>query len=135
MPAELFDDKQADAERAILNNEDVSGHYKKNNRLERYPEVWGKRAKWMQLAGLVNGDSISVCIFDSPNNINHPLHWMTRDYGLYAVNPFGSNIYTEGKSSLIIRLKKGSLQLLNIRWLLLMENILNLKKLKCFMKI
>lgn len=106
-PATLFDDSLVAAESAILNNEGVSGHYRNSNGIEGYPEVWGKRAKWMQLAGLVKGDSISVCIFDSPKNLNHPPHWMTRDYGLYGVNSFGSNIYTEGKEQFNYTLKKG----------------------------
>ena len=32
---------------------------------------------------------------------------MTRDYGLYGVNSFGSNIYTEGKEQFNYTLKKG----------------------------
>ncbi len=88
-------------------NTDITGHYRNSNGLEGYPEVWGKRAKWMQLSGFVNEDSISICIFDHPENLNHPPHWMARDYGLYGLNPFGSNIYSEGKEQFNFTLKKG----------------------------
>lgn len=91
----------------VLNNKTVTGHYRNSNGFTNYPEVWGKRANWMQLAGSVNGDSISVCMFDHPQNLNHPPHWMVRDYGLFAVNPFGSSEYTEGKEHFNYTLKKG----------------------------
>ncbi|WNH11127.1 PmoA family protein [Thalassobellus suaedae] len=106
-PAILFENNQVTSKSDVLKNEGVSGHYRNSNGIEGYPEVWGKRAKWMQLAGLVDGDSISVCIFDSPKNLNHPPHWMTRDYGLYGVNPFGSNVYTNGEEQFNYTLKKG----------------------------
>ena len=61
----------------------------------------------MQLSGLVNRDSISICIFDHPGNLNHPPHWMARDYGLYAVNPLGSSVYSEGKEQFNFTLEKG----------------------------
>ena len=91
----------------VISKEGVSGHYRNSDGLEGYPDVWGKRAKWMQLAGIVNKDSISICIFDHPENLNHPPHWMARDYGLYSVNSMGSKLYTEGKEQLNFRLKKG----------------------------
>jgi hypothetical protein len=91
----------------VVSKEGVSGHYRNSNGLEGYPDVWGKRAKWMQLAGIVNNDSISICLFDHPENLNHPPHWMARDYGLYSVNSMGSKLYTEGKEQLNFRLKKG----------------------------
>lgn len=61
----------------------------------------------MQLSGMVQGDSISICLFDYPKNPNHPPHWMARDYGLFGVNPFGSKIYTQGKEQFNFSLKKG----------------------------
>jgi len=91
----------------VVSKQGVSGYYSNSNGLEGYPEVWGKRAKWMQLAGVVNNDSISICIFDHPGNVNHPPHWMARDYGLYSVNSMGSNLYTKGKEQLNFKLKKG----------------------------
>ena len=69
--------------------------------------VWGKRAKWMQLSGIVDNDSISIIIFDHPDNVNHPPHWMARDYGLFGVNSLGSNLYTEGKEQFNFVLKEG----------------------------
>lgn len=106
-PAPLFGDNQSDKENSALDNENISGHYINSNGLEGYPDVWGKRAKWMQLSGKVGNDSVTICMFDHPNNLNHPPHWMTRDYGLYGLNPFGSNIYTNGEEQFNYTLKKG----------------------------
>jgi hypothetical protein len=91
----------------VVNKQGVSGHYRNSNGLEGYPDVWGKRAKWMQLAGVVTSDSISICIFDHPENLNHPPHWMARDYGLYSVNPLGSKMYTKGEEQFNFKLEKG----------------------------
>ena len=107
-PVVLFDDSLFAHESEIPVNTDVSGKYLNSKGLNTYPEIWGKRAKWMQLAGIVNNDSISICMFDHSDNLNHPPHWMVRDYGLFGLNPFGSNIYTEGKEQFNFTLKKGN---------------------------
>jgi hypothetical protein len=103
----LLDDNLIPFDHEVVSKEGVSGHYLNSDGLAGYPDVWGKRAKWMQLAGIVNNDSISICMFDHPENLNHPPHWMARDYGLYSVNPLGSNLYTKGKEQFNFKLKKG----------------------------
>ncbi len=52
-------------------------------------DVWGKRAEWVDYVGPVAGQKIGILIFDYPQNPNHPPRWHARDYGLFAVNPFG----------------------------------------------
>jgi hypothetical protein len=52
-------------------------------------ETWGKRAKWVDYYGPVNGKPVGVAIFDHPENPRHPTWWHVRDYGLFAANPFG----------------------------------------------
>jgi hypothetical protein len=51
--------------------------------------VWGKRADWVDYDGTVEGQKVGVVIFDNPQNLSHPPRWHSRDYGLFAVNPFG----------------------------------------------
>jgi hypothetical protein len=51
--------------------------------------VWGKRADWVDYDGTVDGQKVGIVIFDCPANFNHPPRWHSRDYGLFAVNPFG----------------------------------------------
>ncbi len=62
--------------------------------------VWGKRARWVKLAGEFQGKKIGIVMMDHPENPNHPAHWHARGYGLFAVNPFGSREYTDGRESL-----------------------------------
>lgn len=51
--------------------------------------TWGKRAKWVDYSGPVEGRTVGVAIFDHPTNPRHPTWWHVRDYGLFAANPFG----------------------------------------------
>lgn len=53
--------------------------------------TWGKRAKWTDYYGPVNGKTVGVAIFDAPRNPRHPTWWHVRDYGLFAANPFGQH--------------------------------------------
>jgi sugar phosphate isomerase/epimerase len=51
--------------------------------------TWGKRAKWCDYYGPVEGETVGVAIFDHPDNPKHPTWWHVRDYGLFAANSFG----------------------------------------------
>ena len=51
--------------------------------------VWGKRAEWVDYDGTVEGQKVGIVVFDNPQNYDHPPRWHVRDYGLFAVNPFG----------------------------------------------
>ncbi|MGE5327442.1 MAG: PmoA family protein [Deltaproteobacteria bacterium] len=54
-------------------------------------EIWGKRADWVDYSGTVAGEKLGIAIFDNPQNLRHPTTWHARDYGLFAVNPFGEH--------------------------------------------
>lgn len=51
--------------------------------------VWGKRARWIDDSGMVDGKPVGVAMFDHPDNPRHPTWWHARNYGLLAANPFG----------------------------------------------
>ena len=51
--------------------------------------VWGKRARWIDYWGEIDGKTVGIAILDNPRNPRHPTWWHARDYGLIAVNPFG----------------------------------------------
>jgi hypothetical protein len=52
-------------------------------------KTWGKQASWCDYYGPVKGKTVGIAVFDHPQNPRHPTHWHVRDYGLFAVNPFG----------------------------------------------
>ncbi len=53
--------------------------------------TWGKRAKWCDYYGPVEGKTVGIAIFDHPSNPRYPTWWHVRDYGLFAANPFGQH--------------------------------------------
>lgn len=63
-------------------------------------EVWGTRAKWMELYGSIGDENISLVVCDHPSNLSYPTYWHARGYGLFAANPFGVKDFTEGKEEL-----------------------------------
>lgn len=69
--------------------------------------AWSTRARWCKVYGKMGKDSVSVTIIDHPQNINYPTYWHARGYGLFAANPLGENIFTNGKSAKNLQLKKG----------------------------
>ena len=56
-------------------------------------QIWGKRANWVDYSGAVEGKKLGIAIFDHPSNPRHPTYWHAREYGLFAVNPFGEHDY------------------------------------------
>jgi len=56
-------------------------------------ETWGKPAEWVDYSGVLDGEKLGVALFDSPESFHHPARWHVRDYGLLAINPFGSSAF------------------------------------------
>ncbi|UOR06331.1 PmoA family protein [Hymenobacter aerilatus] len=74
---------------------------------KRGNDAWSTRAAWCMAYGKMGNDSVSVAIIDHPTNPNYPTFWHARGYGLFAANPLGEKIFTEGKSAKNLQLKKG----------------------------
>jgi len=70
-------------------------------------DAWSSRAAWCKVYGKIGSDSISVVMIDHPDNPNYPTFWHARGYGLFAANPLGEQIFTNGKASKNLSLKKG----------------------------
>jgi hypothetical protein len=69
-------------------NKPGEGHIVQNTGVKDQ-ETWGKHADWCDYYGPVGGKTVGIAIFDHPSNPRHPTTWHVRDYGLFAVNPFG----------------------------------------------
>ncbi|MDB5250625.1 MAG: hypothetical protein JWQ40_5019 [Segetibacter sp.] len=67
--------------------------------------AWSTRAAWCKVYGKMKNDSISVAIIDHPKNVNYPTFWHARGYGLFAANPLGEKIFTNGKTAKNLQLK------------------------------
>ncbi len=59
--------------------------------------VWGKPSPWVEYTGDVEGEKLTVAILDHPGNPKHPTFWHSRDYGLFAANPFGEHDFFDDK--------------------------------------
>jgi hypothetical protein len=71
-------------------------------------DAWGTRGRWCMLYGKLADDSISIVIIDHPKNPGYPTYWHARGYGLFAANPLGQKIFSNGKEALNFKLKKGT---------------------------
>ena len=96
----------------------VTGHYLNSEGVEG-TAVWGKRAKWVQLSGIVNDEPLSVVIFDNPQNVGYPAYWHARGYGLFSINPLGQAVFSEGKETLNLTLEPGESVTFRFRLLVL----------------
>lgn len=70
-------------------------------------DAWSSRGVWCKVYGKMGADSVSIAIIDHPKNPNYPTFWHARGYGLFAANPLGEKIFTNGKSAKNLTLKKG----------------------------
>lgn len=105
-PAVFTDASGVPTEVAVMSNEGVNGLYRSSEGTEG-ADVWGTRARWMQLSGRVDELPSSIVILDHPDNVGFPTYWHARGYGLFAANPLGQKALSDGKDELNYRLKDG----------------------------
>lgn len=88
----------------VINDSVANGNYINSNGV--YGEsVWGKRAAWCMMYAKMKTDTVSVVIIDHPNNVGYPTFWHARGYGLFAANPLGEKVFTDGKAERNLSLK------------------------------
>ncbi len=69
--------------------------------------VWATRGNWCMMYGKKGGDTISIVMIDHPQNPGYPTYWHARNYGLFAANPLGQKVFSEGKLTMNYKLSKG----------------------------
>ena len=74
----------------------------------RMVNVWGKRSNWVDYSTDVDGEKIGVAMFDHPQNPGHPTYWHARDYGLFALNPFGQHAFDPNMPERVVKLAAGN---------------------------
>jgi hypothetical protein len=87
-----------------LNNEGVNGLYH-NSRGDEGGDCWGKRAEWVNLTSSIGEEDISVVMMDHPSNVGYPTYWHARTYGLFAANPLGQKVFSNGTEELNFKLE------------------------------
>ena len=90
----------------VMDNTGVTGMYY-NREGVKGDDTWGKRSQWMYLTGTIADEKISIVILDHPKNPGYPTYWHARGYGLFAANPLGQAVFSNGKERLDYSLQKG----------------------------
>ena len=70
-------------------------------------EAWGKRAKWCDYSGPVEGETLGVAMLNHPASFRHPTPWHARTYGLLTANPFGPHSLDKTAEDGTFELQKG----------------------------
>ena len=84
---------------AKLDNTGVNGTYLTSEG-KKGDAAWGTRGRWCNLSGTVGAEPVTITILDHPSNPGFPTYWHARGYGLFAVNPLGQKIFSNGKEEL-----------------------------------
>jgi hypothetical protein len=90
-----------------VNNEGVTGNYLTSEGVTG-DAAWSTRGPWTALHGKKEGKDITIAIFDHPQNIGYPAYRHARGYGLFAINPLGQKVFSNGKEELNFSLKPGA---------------------------
>ncbi len=84
---------------AKMDNTGVNGAYLSSEG-KKGDAVWGTRGRWCILTGSVEKEPVTIAILDHPKNPGFPTYWHARGYGLFAANPLGQKIFSNGKEEL-----------------------------------
>jgi len=103
-PVVLSDSHGKKTRVAKMDNAGVTGNYL-NSEGVTGGDVWGKRARWCALSGTIDSKDVTVVIMDRPGNVGYPTYWHARGYGLFAANPLGQKIFSNGEQELNFALK------------------------------
>jgi len=83
----------------VLDNTGVTGLYTSSEG-KKGDDVWSTRGKWTMLAGKIGDEAVTLAILDHPKNPGFPTYWHARGYGLYAANPLGQKVFSNGREEL-----------------------------------
>jgi hypothetical protein len=102
--AEVFTDASGRATTvAKLDNTGVNGVYLTSEG-KKGEAAWGTRGRWCNLSGKIGDEPVTITILDHPANPGFPTYWHARPYGLFAANPLGEKVFSNGKEELNLTL-------------------------------
>ena len=88
---------------AKLDNAGVNGVYLTSEG-KKGDAAWGTRGRWCNLSGKIGDEPVTISIFDHPANPGFPTYWHARGYGLFAANPLGQKVFSNGKEEMNLTL-------------------------------
>jgi hypothetical protein len=91
---------------AAGNTPDINGNYLTSEG-KTGDSAWATRGAWCLLYGKKQQDTLSIAIIDHPANPGFPTYWHARGYGLFAANPLGQKIFSNGRQTLGFHLAQG----------------------------
>ncbi len=89
-----------------LDNTGVNGSYLTSEG-KKGDAAWGTRGLWCNLSGQIDSEPVTISILDHPANPGFPTYWHARGYGLFAANPLGQKIFSNGKQELNFSIAPG----------------------------
>lgn len=102
--AEVFTDASGRATSVPkLDNTGVNGRYLTSDGAQG-DAAWGTRGRWCNLSGHIGAEPVTISILDHPSNPGFPTYWHARGYGLFAANPLGQKVFSNGKHALNLTL-------------------------------
>jgi hypothetical protein len=104
-PGEFIDDKGNITKVAAGNNPDINGNYLTSEG-KTGDSAWGTRGSWCMLYGQKQQDTLCIVLIDHPANPGYPTYWHARGYGLFAANPLGQKIFSNGRQTMNYRLSR-----------------------------
>lgn len=95
-PTKVEGQNAADATGVYLTSEGIKGD-----------GAWGTRGRWCSLTGHTQDHSVTIAVFDHPDNPGFPTYWHARGYGLFAANPLGRSIFDPKQPAFNFAIDKG----------------------------
>ncbi len=71
------------------------------------PTVWSNPASWVDYHGPIDGETMGIAILNHPSSWGYPTRWHTRNYGLFAANPFARHAFDDAVPKASYTLKAG----------------------------
>lgn len=104
-PSEYIDDK-GNVTKVDPSSGSVTGNYI-TSAGQQGDAAWSSKGEWCMLQGEKDGKAITIAMVDHPYNPGYPSYWHARGYGLFAMNPLGRKVFSNGSDELNLRLEKG----------------------------
>ena len=90
-----------------MDNAGVTGEYLSSEG-KKGDAVWSTRGRWTMLTGSIGDEALTIAMIDHPKNPGFPTYWHARGYGLFAANPLGQKIFSNGRETLNFTLEPGA---------------------------